>query len=64
MRRNFYHKPVMHLLNWDWNINDALKLSTVVYGSWGRGGGGTGVVGVLLETVLVKLSIFTKDGFN
>ncbi|RTZ46704.1 TonB-dependent receptor [Chryseobacterium arthrosphaerae] len=41
---NFYHKPIASL-NWDWNINDALKLSTVVYGSWGRGGGGTGLNG-------------------
>lgn len=37
-RRNFYHKPVMNL-NWDWNINEASNLSTVLYASWGRGGG-------------------------
>ncbi|PTT32022.1 TonB-dependent receptor, partial [Chryseobacterium sp. HMWF028] len=41
---NFYHKPIASL-NWDWNINDNLKLSTVLYGSWGRGGGGTGLNG-------------------
>jgi outer membrane cobalamin receptor len=43
LRRNFYHKPIASL-NWEWNINDASKLSTVLYGSWGRGGG-TGDIG-------------------
>lgn len=42
-RRNFYHKPVMSL-NWDLNLNDRSKLSTVLYASWGRGGG-TGPIG-------------------
>ncbi len=42
-RRNFYHKPVMSL-NWEWVISDAARLSTVIYGSWGRGGG-TGEIG-------------------
>ncbi len=42
-RRNFYHKPIMSL-NWDWSIGDNSSLSTVVYGSWGRGGG-TGPIG-------------------
>jgi hypothetical protein len=44
-RTNFYHKPVASL-NWDYKISDKMKLSTVVYGSWGRGGGsnGTGVI--------------------
>ena len=37
-RRNFYHKPVMNL-NWDFNINETSNLSTVLYASWGRGGG-------------------------
>ncbi|WP_303316332.1 carboxypeptidase-like regulatory domain-containing protein [Flavivirga abyssicola] len=37
-RRNFYHKPVANL-NWDFNINDNTNLSTVLYASWGRGGG-------------------------
>lgn len=41
--RNYYHKPVMSL-NWDYKITDATKLSTVVYASFGRGGG-TGTVG-------------------
>jgi hypothetical protein len=37
-RRNFYNKPI-GTLNWDWDINENLSLSTSVYGSWGRGGG-------------------------
>ena len=37
-RRNFYHKPIANI-NWDFNINDSVDLSTVLYGSWGRGGG-------------------------
>lgn len=41
--RNFYHKPVMSL-NYDYKINDRFKLSSVFYGSWGRGGG-TGNIG-------------------
>lgn len=42
-RRNFYHKPVMNI-NWDWDIDDKTSLSTVLYASWGRGGG-TGPLG-------------------
>jgi len=41
--RNYYHKPVMSF-NWDYNMSDKMKLSTVLYGSWGRGGG-TGNIG-------------------
>lgn len=39
-KENFYHKPVMSI-NYDWQINETTKLGTVVYGSWGRGGGAT-----------------------
>ncbi|GAA4116696.1 TonB-dependent receptor [Aquimarina addita] len=42
-RRNYYHKPVANL-NWDFDINEQLDLSTVLYASWGRGGG-TGNLG-------------------
>lgn len=38
MTVNYYHKPVMSL-NWDWKFNDATKLNSVVYASFGRGGG-------------------------
>ncbi len=37
-RTNYYHKPVANL-NWDFTINEAMQLSTVLYASWGRGGG-------------------------
>lgn len=37
-RRNFYNKPIA-TLNWDWNINESLSVSSSLYGSWGRGGG-------------------------
>jgi len=37
-RTNYYHKPVVNL-NWDYDISDKTQLSTVLYGSWGRGGG-------------------------
>lgn len=42
-RKNYYHKPVANL-NWDWTINERSNLSTVLYASWGRGGG-TGPIG-------------------
>ncbi|TRX40482.1 TonB-dependent receptor [Flavobacterium restrictum] len=45
MRRNFYHKPVASF-NWDYKINETTKLSTVLYGSWGRGGGASGIGGI------------------
>lgn len=42
-RANYYHKPVMSL-NWDYKMSEASKLSTVLYASFGRGGG-TGDLG-------------------
>ena len=38
LRTNFYHKPVANI-NWDYKINETTELSTVLYASWGRGGG-------------------------
>lgn len=43
-RRNYYHKPVANL-DWTFNINEKSSLSTVFYGSWGRGGGTGGYGG-------------------
>lgn len=40
-RTNYYHKPIASI-NWDYKISDKTKLSSVVYGSWGRGGGSNG----------------------
>ena len=42
-RTNFYHKPVLNL-SWDFAINEKSSLSSVVYASFGRGGG-TGDLG-------------------
>lgn len=44
-KTNYYHKPVA-FLNWDFAINETTKLSTVLYGSWGRGGGSSAVGGI------------------
>jgi hypothetical protein len=41
-RRNYYHKPVMNL-NWEWATSEKSSLSTVLYGSFGRGGGSGGL---------------------
>ncbi len=60
-RRNFYHKPVLSL-NWDWNITDDTKLSTVGYASFGRGGG-TGDIGRLPGFNFASSSIF-RDQSN
>jgi outer membrane receptor for ferrienterochelin and colicin len=56
---NFYSKPVMSI-NWDWKISEKSKLSTVGYGSWGRGGG-TGVMGSINGTNINSLPK-TTDG--
>ena len=37
-RYNYYHKPVLNL-NWDFQINESSSLSSVLYASFGRGGG-------------------------
>ncbi|SDH99425.1 TonB-dependent Receptor Plug Domain [Myroides phaeus] len=42
-KSNYYNKPVMSV-NYDFNINDTWTFGTVVYASWGRGGG-TGTIG-------------------
>ncbi len=43
LRRNYYHKPIANL-NWDWELSEKTNLSSVLYASWGRGGG-TGPAG-------------------
>ncbi|MDR6844894.1 TonB-dependent receptor domain-containing protein [Flavobacterium granuli] len=56
MTRNYFHKPVGSF-NWDYKINETSKLSTVLYGSWGRGGGARGAGGVRGAT-------YTADAFR
>ncbi|WBA42074.1 TonB-dependent receptor [Hymenobacter canadensis] len=41
-RSNFYHKPQINLNDF-WQVNDKLFVSTVVYASYGRGGGVSGL---------------------
>ena len=60
MKRNFYHKPVASI-NWDYKINDNTKLSTILYGSWGRGGGTSGTGGALGNNYL-SAAFKTVDG--
>ena len=43
--RNYFHKPVA-ILNWDYQINSSLKLTSAFYGAWGRGGG-SGPIGAI-----------------
>lgn len=49
LKTNYYHKPVA-TINWDYKINETTKLSTVAYGSWGRGGGTTSIGGIKGKT--------------
>lgn len=60
MVRNFYHKPVASL-NWDWNISDKSILSTVIYASWGRGGG-TGEIGTIQGRRSYDSRLKTENG--
>lgn len=61
-RRNFYHKPVANL-NWDFEINDKSSLSTVLYASWGRGGG-TGGYGKSFRTATGNIDFDTIAANN
>ncbi|MCL9805981.1 TonB-dependent receptor [Flavobacterium amniphilum] len=58
---NFYHKPVMSL-NWDWKINETTKLSSVVYGSWGRGAGAATNVGRIRGLAATNAAFRLPDG--
>ncbi len=58
MRRNFYHKPIASL-NWEWKLNDNSSISTVVYGSWGRGGG-TGPRGGIVYNDSLSTSVYSS----
>lgn len=61
-RRNFYHKPVANL-NWDFNINETTNLSTVLYASWGLGGG-TGNRGNRIRTDEGRIDYDAIYAFN
>ncbi len=59
MRRNFYHKPIASL-NVEYKINDNSKVSSVFYGSWGRGGG-TGDIGKIGGKKIYKKTFFRNN---
>ncbi|MBT8265749.1 MAG: TonB-dependent receptor [Bacteroidia bacterium] len=61
-RRNFYHKPVANL-NWDFNVNETTNLSTVLYASWGRGGG-TGNRGNRIRTAEGRIDYNAIYAYN
>ncbi|MBT8274048.1 MAG: TonB-dependent receptor [Bacteroidia bacterium] len=61
-RRNFYHKPVANL-NWDFNIDETTNLSTVLYASWGMGGG-TGNRGNRIRTPEGRIDYNAIYSFN
>lgn len=61
-RRNFYHKPVANL-NWDYKISDDTNLSTVLYASWGRGGG-TGNRGNRIRTAEGRIDYNAIYAYN
>ncbi|MGI9526897.1 MAG: TonB-dependent receptor [Weeksellaceae bacterium] len=50
-RENYYHKPVINF-NWDWTMSPTSSLSTVLYASFGRGGG-TGNYGASGDTTKI-----------
>lgn len=65
LRRNYYHKPIMNF-NWDWKISNQQNLSTVLYASFGRGGG-TGAYGSGINYIdngieSTPKGAYTKDG--
>lgn len=60
MVRNYYHKPIVSL-NWDFQINETSKLSTVAYASFGRGGGSRGA-GFIRGLNYANAAFRTADG--
>jgi len=56
---NFYSKPIASI-NWDWKVDYSSKLSSVIYASWGRGGG-TGTLGSINKRSINSLPK-TDDG--
>jgi len=59
-RRNFYHKPVASL-NWDLKLGETANISTVLYASWGRGGG-TGPIGKINGSSYYKSKFKDENG--
>jgi hypothetical protein len=56
--RNFYHKPIANL-TWDWTISKKAALSTVLYGSIGRGGFASTILNSAKDSIL-----YTRGSYN
>lgn len=61
IRKNYYHKPIASV-NWDYNINETTKLSTVLYASMGRGAGASATGGIRGKTYNDLVAFRTADG--
>lgn len=61
IRKNVYHKPIASI-NWDYQINETTKLSTVVYASKGRGEGVSATGGVRGKAYSDAVAFRTADG--
>lgn len=61
-RFNYYHKPVINL-NWDYKINNNSSLASVLYASFGRGGG-TGPYGSSSNRVRTDAGQVDFDGIE
>lgn len=60
--RNFYHKPIASL-NWDLILNETTKVNSVIYGSWGRGGG-SGTLGKINSYFPTSNTPYTSPIYN
>ncbi len=63
-RTNFYHKPQLNLNDY-WQVNSKLFISTVLYASYGRGGGSSGLTaGIQPTTTLATNSATGQTDFQ
>ena len=61
IKKNYYHKPIASI-NWDYQINETTKLSTVLYASKGRGAGAGATGGILGKGYNDVIAFRTADG--
>ena len=61
IRKNVYHKPIASI-NWDYQINETTKLSTVVYASKGRGEGVSATGGIKGKAYSDAITFRRADG--
>ncbi len=58
--RNYFHKPVVSI-NWDYQLNDSWIFTSLLYGTWGKGGG-TGPIGAINYNYPDSKLFLNKDG--